>query len=667
MTTLRHCARALTRKAGPIVATMLTTVAAATFAGADEPVATAARSPSIEAVAVAGWADSTFEAALARKEFSGLVVSVVHDGTIIFAKGYGRADHERPAPVDPSTTLFRVGSITKTFTASLVARLVDEGRIESLDDPVNRYLRDYSLPANDGVEITLHHLLTHTAGFEDRFYAIGADAPVPARPPARNFDALRPAYVRPAGTRVVYSNFGIAVLGRVIEDVTGLAIDEAMQQMLFVPLGMANTRLLVDIDEPAGLGRPATILPDGSFAPTPFTAINPAVAAAGSIVSTGEDMARYMMAQLRESPASGPDAQLVLSPAALAALHGRRAGNAPETTGVGMAFFTEEWGDLRTVAHGGNWAGFHSWMTLIPQRNAGVFISIMSEAPLPGAGDTLRRLLLPWVRPAPSPATLSASGYTNQFLAHFLGERRPMPANAAPVDPSSIDGWFLADRRVFSTAESLADLLALGDTVLRARVGHDGGTLTLGSAGPFRPAGNGTFVLDAPTRQQLVIRNDPRVGRPVLIPDLGIYTFTRIAGHRHPLLHAYVLLAALALAAAAWAVLARSARTAGRRAVLVATATTGLAWLLPFMALASVFDGQTMMTALHTGHAAPLEGFVAVANTLLVASVATVAMTLRSSITPRKIRASLALIAAAGLTICSVLAAYNAIGWKLPA
>lgn len=667
MTTLRHCARAWTRNAGPVVATMLVTVAAATVARADEPVASAAPLPAIDAAAVADWADSTFAAALARKEFSGLVVSVVRDGTIILARGYGRADHARPGPVDPSATLFRIGSITKTFTASLVARLLDEGRIESLDDPVNRYLRDYALPANDGVEITLHHLLTHTAGFEDRFFAIGADTPVPARLPAASFDALRPAYVRPAGARVVYSNFGVAVLGRMIEDVTGLPIDDAMQQMLFAPLGMASTRLLVEVEEPAALGKPATILPDGSFAPTPFTAINPAVAAAGSIVSTGQDMARYMIAQLGKSPVPGPDTQPVLSGAALAALHGRRAGNAPETTGVGMVFFTEEWGPFRTVAHGGNWAGFHSWMTLIPQLDAGVFISIMSEAPLPQAGDTLRRLLLPWSSPVPSPAMLSASGYTNQFLAHFLGERRPLPASSAPVDPSSIDGWYLADRRVFSTAESLADLLALGDTVLRARIGQDGGALTLGAAGPFRPAGNGIFVLDAPARPQLVIRNDPRVGAPVLIPDLGIYTLTRIAGYRHPRLHAYVLLAALVLAAGAWAVLARSARTAGRSAALVGTVTTGLAWLLPFLALASVFDGQTMMTALYTGHASPLAGFVAIANGLLFASLATAMLALRSPIAPRRIRVSLALIALAGLAICSVLAAYNAIGWKLPA
>ncbi len=456
MTTPRHCARALTRNAGPVVATMLVTVAAATVARADEPVASAAPLPAIEAAAVAGWADSTFEAALARKEFSGLVVSVVRDGKIIFAKGYGRADHARPGLVDPSNTLFRIGSITKTFTASLVARLVDEGRIESLDDPVNRYLRDYSLPANDGVEITLHHLLTHTAGFEDRFYAIGADAPVPARPPAAAFDALRPAYVRPAGSRVVYSNFGVAVLGRMIEDVTGLPVDQAMQQMLFAPLGMASTRLLVDVEEPAALGKPATIRADGSFASTPFTAMNPAVAAAGSIVSTGQDMTRYMIAQLRESPAPGPGVQPVLSRTALAALHGRRAGNAPETTGVGMVFFTEEWGAFRTVAHGGNWAGFHSWMTLIPQLDAGIFISIMSEAPLPQTGDTLHRLLLPWSHPAPSPAMLSASGYTNQFLAHFLGERRPLPASSAGVDSSSIDGWYLADRRVVSVQRATA-------------------------------------------------------------------------------------------------------------------------------------------------------------------------------------------------------------------
>src|SRR5690606_36604128 len=91
--------------------------------------------PALDAPNVAAWADETFTQALAQHQFSGATVSVVKDGALIFSNGYGRADYSRPGPVDPARTQFRIGSITKTFTATMIAQLVDEGRIASLDDP----------------------------------------------------------------------------------------------------------------------------------------------------------------------------------------------------------------------------------------------------------------------------------------------------------------------------------------------------------------------------------------------------------------------------------------------------------------------------------------------------------------------------------------------------
>jgi len=629
-------------------------------AGAADP---ALKPRVIDELGVTRWADTMFEGALARNEFSGLVVTVVRDGRVILSRGYGRADYAKPGAVDPATTQFRIGSITKTFTASLLAKLIEGGRIASLDEPVNRYLRDYALPPNAGVEITLHHLVTHTAGFEDRFYAIGADQPVNARLPAREFDALRPAYVRPAGSRIEYSNFGLAVVGRVIEDVTGLTIDEAMRTMLFEPIGMTHTRLLVDVNEPAALGKPATIEADGSRRRTPFTAINPAVAAAGSIVSTGDDMARYMIAQLRASRDNAIQ-PAVLSERVLAALHTRRAGNQPETTGVGMVFFDEKWGGQRTVAHGGNWEGFHSWMTLIPELDTGIFIGVMGEPPLPDVGDTLRDLLAPWMESPSSPAVSSASGYANAFLVEFLGERRPMAAQSVALDGDAIRGWYRPDRRAFSTVESVGDLLAVGGGILR--VDSSAHALTVAGAGPWRPTGHGVFVLDAPTRNQVVIRDDPRVDAPVLVPDLGIYTFTKIPAYEHPRLHAYIVVVALLLCLASWLVLIRSAGRVGTACATAACATTLLAWALPVVAFARVFDGKSMMEALYVGHSGPIALFVTFANLLAVVALATIGTALRSRSSPPPARRALIAIAVAGLAISGVLAFYNVIGWHVP-
>jgi len=662
MSRFRQCSLSLFRAMACV-----SVVSAAGFAvpvGASSAAATEPP-PQIDAPGVARWADDTFDGGLARKEFSGLVVSVVRDGEVIFSKGYGRADFAQPGPVDPARTQIRIGSVTKTFTASLLQKLVEDGRVGSIDEPVNRYLRDYALPANDGIEITLHHLVTHTAGFEDRFYGIGADTPTAARLPADEFDALRPAYVRPAGSRIVYSNFGLAVLGRVIEDVTGLTIDDAMRSILFEPLGMSHTRLLVDVQEPATLGKPATIDAAGQRHETPFTAINPAVAAAGSIVSTGDDMAKYMMAQLRASRSAATADPVVLSGDALQALHTRRAGNAPETTGVGMVFFDEKWGDVRTVAHGGNWTGFHSWMTLIPELDTGIFIGVMGEPRQPGTGAAVLGLIAPWVKPPASPAVASASGYANAFLVEFLGERRPLPASPVAVDARDVAGWYRLDRRVFSTAESVADLLALGNGVLRVDVAD--GALTVAGAGPWHPAGNGVFILDAPTRNQVVIRPDARTGATVLVPDLGIYTFTRIPASLHPRLHAYVIAGALVVCFAMWLVLIRTARAAPVLELATASTTTVLACALPAIAFAAVFGGKNMMEALYAGHVGPLALFVSVANALVLAALATLVVAAKSGARPRLVRGALYAIAISGLAIGGLLAVYNVLGWRVPA
>jgi len=87
---------------------------------------------------VEAWADALFAKAQEGKRYSGAVVSFVQDGEIAFSKGYGYADYVAGTPVDPAATTFRIGSITKTFTATAIAQLIDRGMIGSLDDAANQ-------------------------------------------------------------------------------------------------------------------------------------------------------------------------------------------------------------------------------------------------------------------------------------------------------------------------------------------------------------------------------------------------------------------------------------------------------------------------------------------------------------------------------------------------
>src|SRR5512141_299574 len=103
-----------------------------------------------------------------ENHIAGAAVAVVKDGKLFFTKGYGYADLENKIPVDPEQTIFRIGSVSKTFTWTAVMQLVEQGKLD-LDADVNTYL-DGRIPATYPQPITLKHLLTHTAGFEDQMF-----------------------------------------------------------------------------------------------------------------------------------------------------------------------------------------------------------------------------------------------------------------------------------------------------------------------------------------------------------------------------------------------------------------------------------------------------------------------------------------------------------------
>src|SRR5215211_421034 len=105
-----------------------------------------------------------------KYHIAGAAVSVVKDGELFFAKGYGYADLENKIPVDPEQTIFRIGSVGKLFTWTAVMQLVEQGKLD-LDEDINDYL-DFRIPDTYPQPITLKHLLTHTAGFETRYFEV---------------------------------------------------------------------------------------------------------------------------------------------------------------------------------------------------------------------------------------------------------------------------------------------------------------------------------------------------------------------------------------------------------------------------------------------------------------------------------------------------------------
>ena len=241
---------------------------------------------------------------LSRWPAVGLAVGVVRDGSLESFYGHGVADIASGTPITENT-VFRIGSISKTFTAIAVMQLWEQGLVE-LDAPANDYLRAYELiPAKASWRpATVRHLLTHTAGvpklvrpsralFSGWFgESVKLGKPVPAL--GEFYDGALRLVVEP-GTTFNYTDHSFATLGQIVEDISGQPLDRYLREHIFEPLGMAETDLLRSERVTSRLATGYRLRSDGAKAVTDRQWVT---AAASSIYSTPSDMARYLAALL---------------------------------------------------------------------------------------------------------------------------------------------------------------------------------------------------------------------------------------------------------------------------------------------------------------------------------------------------------------------------------
>ena len=152
-----------------------------------------------------------------RQHIPGAEFVFVKDGKVFFSKGYGFANLERQQRVVPEQTIFRIGSISKVFTATAVVQLADRGRLK-LHTDVNRYLKKLKVPATFPEPVTPAHLINHTAGFDE--IRPGTQGPsAESVLPLADFLRTRLKRIRPAGETIAYSTYGITLAGLLIEEV----------------------------------------------------------------------------------------------------------------------------------------------------------------------------------------------------------------------------------------------------------------------------------------------------------------------------------------------------------------------------------------------------------------------------------------------------------------
>ncbi|WP_288047862.1 serine hydrolase domain-containing protein [Nocardia sp.] len=310
----------------------------------------------------------------ARRPMVGAAIGVVRDGGLDSLVLHGFSDIATRRPVTEDT-VFRVASITKTFTAVAIMQLWERGVVD-LDQPAQRYLRAYRLSPTrpEFRPPTLRHLLTHTAGVGETVHPSRLLLPDfgESVAPGASLPSLADYYhgalaIRAApGTRFTYSNHGFATLGQIVEDVSGMALARYLREHIFEPLGMYDTALSSRSYPRARLATGYTFRSDG---PRPVPLREMVTAGAASAYSTARDMGRYLAALMGGGSNEYGTALAADTVSTMFAPHYRPD---PRIPGMGLGFFRAEMGTHHAIEHQGILTGFDSQIWVAPEDRVGV-------------------------------------------------------------------------------------------------------------------------------------------------------------------------------------------------------------------------------------------------------------------------------------------------------
>lgn len=326
------------------------------------------------------WAakvDALVAERLTKNDAVGFSVGIAQKGEVLLAKGYGLADVEWDAPAT-ATTRFRIGSVTKQFTAALVMRLVEQKKLD-LDDELGKYVPDFPL---QGKKVTLRMLLNHTSGIPS--YTDVGDAWLKATPLELShtellaFVAGKPFDFEP-GTDWRYDNTGYYLLGMVLEKVHGKPFAAVLHDEIATPLGLADTMYDVQCEVIARRAQGYTLRDGRRSNDDPLGMSQPG--AAGALLSTGGDLVKWSMALAGGKVVSASSYAQMTTATVLP--NGR-------DTGYGFGLMRDEVVGQTAILHGGGINGFNSMLLHVLPADLHVAVISNSE---PANSDKLARAI----------------------------------------------------------------------------------------------------------------------------------------------------------------------------------------------------------------------------------------------------------------------------------
>ena len=456
--------------------------------------------------ALAARLDALADLFMTTEQVPGAVAAIV-SGEKVIKRGYGLSDIEAGTAAGPDDTRFEIGSITKLFTWVAVMMLVEEGRLD-LQADVSQYLQDIAVPGTE--PLTMAQLMSHRGGFEESYTIF--DAEIAALPRAEALTAAAPEQVFPRSEVTSYSNWGVALAGRVVEEVAGETWEALVQSRILDPLGMQDTTVAEKLRRPdqpplsqsyrvqGGIAHPAFRIDIGAFAP------------AGSIASTAADMSRFLRFLMGDGALDG---ERLLQPETMARMRTRLFNDRPQGADMAHGLQSRPRFGTMVYGHGGGVNEFLSNLVFIPEIGAGVFISQNGGT---GAG-------LPFLVPDLILAALAEDAGLSESAPQGVPDAHARAAEAA--------GRYLTNRRTFSGPGQFFGALS----VLSVTAMPDGAlvlpTATLPAPSRFEPIGPDLWQNIQGERISLIRNKDGQVVR--LADGTGANTHDRLSGLADPI------------------------------------------------------------------------------------------------------------------------------------
>lgn len=314
--------------------------------------------------------DYVFEYQNLTWDLAGITFSFVQNNELVLTKGFGYSNLSTHKLVNPNETIFRVGSISKTFTAIAVLQLVEDGILD-LDTDINEYLTTFQIPDTFKEPITLRHLLTHTAGFEEAsfFQVVFEPEDIPSLEEVCRTGI--PDRFSPPGVIPSYSNYGLTLAGYIVELMSGIEFNSYIETEIFQPLGMDHSTFEQPVPTELQNNMSASYNLDGSE--TDFYIMN--IAPAGACGSTALDISNLMLALMDNGHFNGTQ---ILQNETVQMMFDDQFIPHPNLQSIGFGLYEMDMNDIHIIGHSGNVPEFHSTIALFPEENFGFFISYNS-------------------------------------------------------------------------------------------------------------------------------------------------------------------------------------------------------------------------------------------------------------------------------------------------